>query len=206
MHSSKDKQTKNDFARVEISTPFNNAWLKDFLKDPQRILRINSQLEFSTFEKMNNDSWHMTGKNLSNKQDFDIHFKTKETPSGIRLDYTDDSSGLKNSTEITIKHADNNTHTLVITDDYSGTSEEQRKQRIAEVDSSIVQWANDLHRYFRQWKRWSWLPGWKPYMLKFWQKMKPSARRISFMLFAITLAEFVIFLFVFLIFWLELGK
>jgi hypothetical protein len=73
-----------------------------------------------------------------------------------------------------------------------------------EVDNSILQWGGGIHRYLLQWKRWSWLPGWKPYMQKFWQGMKPSARRISFMLIALTAAEFVIFLFVFIIFWLEL--
>lgn len=111
---------------------------------------------------------------------------------------------LKTSTELQIKKADNNTCRLVIIDDYSGTNSNERKQRIAEVDNTIIQWGNDIHRYLQQWKRWSWLPGWKLYMLGYWQGMKPSTRRISFMLIAITMAEFSIFLFVFLIFWLEI--
>ncbi len=63
-----------------------------------------------------------------------------------------------------------------------------------------------LHRYLRRWKRWSWLPGWKFYMRHVWQPMKPMARRISFILIVVTLAEFIVFLLVFAIFWLELDK
>ena len=36
--------------------------------------------------------------------------------------------------------------------------------------------------------------------------MKPAARRISYILIMITLAEFVLFLMVFTVFWLELDK
>jgi hypothetical protein len=43
-------------------------------------------------------------------------------------------------------------------------------------------------------------------MRKIWQPMKPMARRITFILIMITLVEFVLFLMVFTIFWLELDK
>lgn len=196
-----EDQGDEDFARVEISTPFNERWIHSFVENPQRILRINSLFEFTTFEEIDNKCWHMVGKNLSNDLPFDVTFETKSAPSSILLTYR---GWLKTSTELRIEKADNNTGRLIITDDYSGTAASERKQRIAEVDNSIIQWGNDIHRYLRQWKRWSWLPGWKSYMLRFWQGMKPSTRRICFMLIAITMAEFVIFLFVFLIFWLEL--
>ncbi len=197
-----DSETE-DFARIEINSPFNEEWLREFIKEPQRILRINSLFEFSVFEKITDDSWHIIGKNLSNKQDFDVTFKTKKIAKGILLNY---DGWLKTSTEITINKGEDQTTKLIIIDDYSGSNNKERQQRIAEVDNSIVQWGNDIYRYFSHWKRWSWIPGWKAYMLKFWITMKPSARRISFLLFAITAAEFVIFLFVFLIFWLELPK
>lgn len=196
-------QSNSDFARVEIDTPFDKLWLETFLKDPQRVLRINSLLEFSTFEKIDESYWHMVGKNLSNKQDFDVTFKAESSIYRLFLCY---EGWLKTSTEIRVETDDDNCQRLIITDDYSGTSVEERKQRILEVDDSILQWGNDIHRYLQQWKRWSWFPGWKLYMLKFWQSMKPSARRISFMLIALTAVEFLIFLFVFIIFWLELPK
>jgi len=199
------KQSEDDFAQVEINTPFDKDWLLGFIHDPQRLLRINSLFEFTDFaainDKTDTNSWRMTGKNLSNDQPFDVTFTTQLTTSGILLSY---KGWLKNSTEVTLKQAEDNSYSLLITDDYSASSVEQREQRIAEVDNSIVQWANDIYRYLQQWKRWSWLPGFQFYMVKFWPKMKPSARRISFMLMAITAAEFVLFLFVFVIFYLEL--
>ncbi len=194
-------QSEDDFARIEISTPFNKNWLQSFVENPQKVLRINSLFEFSTLEKIDGMHWHMVGKNLSNNLPFDVTFQAESIASGFLLTY---KGWLKTSTELQIKKVDNNTCRLVIIDDYSGTSANEREQRIAEVDNTIIQWGNDIHRYLQQWKRWSWLPGWKLYMLGYWQRMKPSTRRISFMLIAITMAEFAIFLFVFLIFWLEI--
>ncbi len=191
-----------DFARIEIDSPFDENWLAEFISNPQRILRINSLFEFSKFEKISENAWHMMGTNLLNKQDFDVTFKTEKKSSSILYHY---KGWLKTTTEMSIKK-DKSGCKLVIVDDYSGINAEEREQRISEVDNTIIQFGNDIYRYLRHWKRWSWMPGWKSYMLKFWQGMKPSARRISFMLFAITAAEFVIFLFVFLIFWLELPK
>jgi hypothetical protein len=46
----------------------------------------------------------------------------------------------------------------------------------------------------RDWRRWSWLPGWKAYRKYFWQNMKPMGRRIAFALIAISIGEMVIFL------------
>jgi len=200
--ASTDEQPGDDFARVEINTPFDKPWLENFLKNPERILRINSLFEFSAFEKSGDQRWHMIIRNLSNERQFDVTFDVRPLPSGILLNY---GGWLKTSTEFRIEGNANETCRLVITDDYSGTSAKEREQRIVEVDNTITQWGNDIYRYLRQWKRWSWMPGWKVYMLGFWQGMKPSARRISFMLIALTVAEFVVFLLVFLIFWLELS-
>ena len=57
--------------------------------------------------------------------------------------------------------------------------------------------------YFKRMKRWSWLPGWRWYIHRVWVPMKPSARRIVWLLYLITVAEFFFFLFVLLIFVLE---
>ena len=197
-----DSENK-DFARIEIDSPLDGDWLRNFISNPQRVLRINSLFEFSIFDKVSENTWHMAGKNLLDEKGFDVTIKSTEISSGILLQY---EGWLKNSTELSIQKESDGNHKLIIIDDYSGTSAEEREQRIAEVDNTVIQFGNDIHRYLQQWNRWSWVPGWKSYMLKFWHRMKPSARRICFMLFAITAAEFVIFLFIFSIFWLELPK
>jgi len=200
--SAKSNQSENtDFARVEIKSPFDRKWMEAFISSPERLLRINSQVEYSTFEKIGEKSWHIIGKFLATDKSFDARFEAAKTDEGLRLTYDDGT--LKTFTDFAIKTPEQNTATLIVTDDYSGTSKKEREGRISEVDGTIIQWGNDLHRYLHQFKRWSWLPGWKWYMRRFWQKMKPSARRISFLILAISAGEFIIFLFVFTIFWLE---
>ena len=82
----------------------------------------------------------------------------------------------------------------------------EREKSLDEVDKSLVNWGNDLYRYLRQWKRWSWVPGWQWYMRKIWQPMKPMGRRIAYILFVISAAEMILFLLVFTVFRLELSK
>ena len=192
-----------DFARLVIDTPFDAAWLRDFLSDPERVLRINPLMEFSTFERTGERSWRMAGRNLANERDFDVSFLAEPRGDGMRLVY---DGWLKTATEFGIEPGEGEGFRLVITDDYSGVSEAEREQRLDEVDTSFMQWGYAIHKYLGNWKRWSWLPGWKLYMQRFWQRMKPSARRVSFMVIVVTAMEFVLFLFVFAIFWLELPR
>jgi len=155
-----------DFARMEIETPFDADWLRAFLDDPERILRLNPFMEFSRFER------------------------------GL----------LKTLTEVRIIEGPNGTAKLVVTDDYSGTPEKERRRRMDEVDVSFMPWGRATWRYLRNWKRWSWLPGWKWYMGRYWLNMKPAARRISFILLVLFAMETVLVLFVLLILWLELDR
>ena len=64
-------------------------------------------------------------------------------------------------------------------------------------------WAEALRIYFLRLKRWSWLPGWRWYLRRVWVPMKPSSRRIVWLVYLITIAEFFFFLFVMLIYVLE---
>jgi hypothetical protein len=125
------------------------------------------------------------------------------TDVGITVRY---SEGLRTATSFRVEPQPGNTAKLIVTDDYAGTSLAEREARIDEVDKGLVQWGMSLHRYLHRWKRWSWVPGWKFYMRRVWQPMKPMARRITFILIVVTLAEFIVFLFVFAIFWLELDR
>lgn len=194
---------QQDAAWVTIETPFGVDWLKDFLVDIERLYRINSQIEFEEMRQIADDTYVLKGKNLSNGKDIDQILKVTPEAAGVRVTY---SNGLKTFTSFKIEAQPDGETALVITDDYSGVSQEQREARMEEVDKSLVQWGRDIHRYLRQWKRWSWVPGWQYYMRRFWQTMKPMARRICYMLLLITIVEFVVFLMVFSVFWLELDK
>jgi len=196
-------QNNQDAAWVTIDTPFDRAELRIFLDDVERLYRINPMLEFKEWQKIRDQQYRLEAKNLSNGKTTKTTLKVKSDDDGITVHYRE---GLRQATRFSIESLDDGSTKLVVTDDYSGTTLTEREARIDEVDTSLVQWGGFLHRYMQQWKRWSWLPGWKFYMRKIWQPMKPMSRRITFILLMITLAELVFFLFVFTIFWLELDK
>ncbi|MEE8365286.1 MAG: hypothetical protein V3R76_05835 [Gammaproteobacteria bacterium] len=200
-----DESTENneDAAWVTIETPFGNAELRAFLDDVERLYRINSMLEFEEWQQTGDRQYRLKAKNLSNGNQLETDLEVELTADGITVRYDE---GLRTSTSFRVDDEVGGCAKLVVTDDYSGCSFTERESRIDEVDKSLVHWGNSLYRYLRQWKRWSWLPGWKFYMRKIWQPMKPMARRITFILIMITLVEFVFFLMVFTIFWLELDK
>ena len=198
------KAEEPDFARLEIETPFDAGWLRRFLDDPERILRLNPFMEFSRFERLSADSWRIAGRNLALERDFDAAFRRETLPDGgFRLHW---EGLLKTRTEVRIVESPDGTAKLVVTDDYSGTPEEERRRRMDEVDTSFMPWGQAVWRYLRNWKRWSWLPGWKWYMGRYWLHMKPAARRITFILLVLFAMETVLVLFVLLILWLELDR
>ncbi|MAF49177.1 MAG: hypothetical protein QGH73_13595 [Rhodospirillales bacterium] len=192
-----------DAAWVTIDTPFGASELRLFLDDVERLYRINSYLVFEEWRQTGANQFRLKAKNQSNGRTVETDLDVEAIDDGILVRYSD---GLKSSTSFRVRAQAPNLANLIVTDDYSGTPVDQREARIDEVDRSLAHWGKGLHRYLKQWKRWSWLPGWQYYMRRVWQPMKPMARRIVFLLIAITAAEFVVFLFIFAIFWLELGK
>ncbi len=192
-----------DAAWVTIETPFDAEELRTFLDDVERLYRINSLLVFEDWRQTGETRYRMRAKNLRNDRVIETELDVEATADGIAVRY---SEGLKTATSFRVEPQPGGPAKLIVTDDYSGTSAEERQARIDEVDKSLGEWGRNLHRYLRQWKKWSWVPGWKFYMRRVWQPMKPMARRICFILIVVTAAEFVFFLFVLAIFWLELDK
>jgi len=195
-----DGVVREDAAWVTIETPFDSNELKAFIGDLERLFHINSQLEFEHWQPVDSDEYFIKARNLSNGKYVDTSLNVEEMPEGLRIHY---SKGLKRSTTLRVIPGDQGA-LLEIVDDYSGTPEEQRQARLDEVDRSLVAWGHDLHIYMKHWKRLSWFVPWRWYITRIWQNMKPSARRISSWIVWITIAELVIFLMVFTIFWLEM--
>ncbi|HFE48749.1 MAG TPA: hypothetical protein ENJ21_05475 [Chromatiaceae bacterium] len=189
----------DDAAWVTIDTPLGATELKAFLEDIERLFRINPLLEFESWRALAPDNYHLTAKNLANGQHIDTDLRIEPIPTGLCIHY---SQGLKNTTTLRIIPVNEGTK-LEILDDYSGTPEAQRKERLDEVDRSLLPWGQHLHAYLKRWKRWSWFGPWRWYTTRVWQNMKPSARRVSHWIIWISAAEFIVFLMVFSIFWLE---
>lgn len=185
-----------DAAWVEIETPFEKQELNDFIADIERLFRINPMLVFESFNHLGDERYQFSARNLSNDQDWQTELTVARTAGGLDIQYL---SGLKTATYLRIREKEQGT-VLQIVDDYSGTPEVERQQRAGEVDHSLVPWAKYMSDYLRLWKRWSWFPVWRWYMRRVWQPMQPSARRIAYMLFWITLVEIVAIMLAVLVF------
>ena len=186
---------REDAAWVRIPTALSRAELIEFCEDVERLLRINSHYEFQEWRPEGPNRFFVRARNLGNGSMIETALRVIPRPDGIRVVY---ESGLKTSTDFHVEAADMNGQpgsspavgaVLVVTDDYSGTTEDERTARGAEVDTSLVSWGNDLQRYLRHWQRWSAFGAWRWYMRHIWQPMKPSARRISFILIVVGAIE-----------------
>jgi hypothetical protein len=197
---------------VTTSIPEDNAWasfnttlsvsaLKKFCGDIERLFRINPMLEFKKWDLISNNKIHLQCTNSSQEQplEVDVEMSIHELEDGFEIAY---SNGIKSNTCFKIEPA-NQGSKLTITDVYRELSETERQEKLNEVDKSIVIWANYLQRYLSMWQRWSKFALWRWYIKKIWQPMKPSGRRITYMLLWITAFEISLISLGFLIYFIE---
>lgn len=189
-----------DAAWARVPTQYSPDDLSKELADAEVLLRLNPYYYFKTCRRNGPRSYHAEYENQSNQQQVVVDIDVEAGPgSGITLNYR---QGIKRRTIFSIEPGATGS-TLIVTDDYSGTPEEERKQREAETDKSLLAWAEALRIYLVRKKRYSGIPGWRWYIRRLWIPMKPSGRRIVWLLYLITLVEFAFFCFVVLIWWVE---
>ena len=189
----------DDRAWVVIETPLAPDSLRALCRDAERMLRINSMIEFTEWRELSPGRFCMRIRNLAGGTDLATELAVTETPDGCRIDY---AQGLKRATVFRVEPGAAGARLTVI-DDYGGVPAEERARRLNEVDRSLLPWGHDLRRYFVRWRRWTAFAPWRWYMERVWQPMRPAARRIVFWLVAISVAEFAAFLLVVAVFWLE---
>jgi hypothetical protein len=190
----------SDAAWIEIAAPLPVARLAAECRDLEALYRINPYLYFKTWRRTGPGTFHAEFRNESNQQDVVLDLRVHDAPGhGFTVEY---AQGLKRRTVFAFEPFDGGSR-LTITDDYEGAPAEERERRAEEVDKSLPAWGAALRVYFLRLKRWSWLPGWRGYTRRLWIPMKPSARRIVWLLYLITVVEFFFFLFVLLIYLLE---
>ncbi|MEN8215712.1 MAG: hypothetical protein ABFS56_04915 [Pseudomonadota bacterium] len=178
-----------DAAWVRIATPLSVKSLREFCRDLERLYRINPLLELIEWRKIGPNQYYLGANNLSNSQKIATEIYREESDEGFKFSY---SKGLKSATFIRIEKEIQGS-ALILIDDYSGLSEAERTQRLAEVDRSLEHWGRELFRYLQNWQRWHWFPPYRWYMRRVWQPMKPSARRIAYMLIIVSLFELLAF-------------
>ncbi len=192
-----------DAAWARIPTRLSPTELSGHLDDIEVLLRANPYYYFKTWKRLGPNRYHAEYENQSNQQQLAIDIEVVPGPGqGLTLLY---SQGLKRRTLFTVEPFEQGSQ-LVITDDYSGLSDDERRQRETEIDKSLPAWGEALRVYFLRIRRYSRIPGWRWYMRRVWTPMKPSARRIVWLLYLISVVEFFFFCFVVLIWWAEQNK
>jgi hypothetical protein len=192
-----------DAAWVTVPAPQPPAELAALCRDVEAIFRVNPYLYFQVWRKTAPDRYHAEFRNDSNKQELTLDLTARSGPDlGMTVEY---AQGIKRRTVFTIQPSADGS-CLTITDDYERLSPAEREQRASEVDKSLRAWGESLRIYFLRFRRYGWVPGWRWYMRRLWIPMKPSARRIVWLLYLITLVEFCFFLFVLTIYVLEQNR
>jgi len=179
--------SSKDAAWASFIVPIEKQALIGFCQDVSRLLRINPYLEFEKWEACGDNLYQMSALNLSNDPPVNIDNKLQvvSQDDGVLIKYI---GGLKSSTKFKIEAADKGSKITII-EDYESLNEQERQGRLDEVDKSLTKWAEDIQAYLVRWKRWSWFLPWRWYMKKVWQPMKPTARRIAYMLLWISVIE-----------------
>jgi hypothetical protein len=189
-----------DRAWVTVPTRLRPEELREFCRDLERLYRINPYLEFRAWKETGPSQVHVEFRNLSNLQDYSLDLTlVPESENTFSVRYT---QGIKAATRFEIQVSGTGSN-LIITDDYNQLSTEERAKRLDEVDKSLPAWGQAIFGYMRRHQRWGWIAPWRWYMRGVWVPMKPSARRIVWLLYLITVVEFFFFVFVALIWWLE---
>lgn len=196
---------KDNSAWVTLAVPAPPEELAEFLKSVERLFRLNPYLDIKLWDERAGNRFHLNALNEMNgiHYDLDIVLDTKE---GMRsfLRY---SQGLKAALEVSIEAGSGpNNAKLTLREYYHKTESALDEQQLKEVDHGLVPWGNGIRAYVQGMRRWGWFWPYRWYREKFWLGMRPTHRRIARMLVWVTLLEFVVFLFIFVIYWLELTR
>lgn len=156
-------------------------------KDVELLFRVNPYIEYDEFKQTSDRQFHMVGKNISQEEafQFDETFDCEELDNGVRVSY---QGGLKDTTTFLVEPAETGSK-LTISDEYRKLDVAEKEARLGEVDQSIVNWAKDLQVFILNWQRWGKIWPYRWYMSKVWKKLKPTGRRIAYMLIWITVFE-----------------
>ena len=189
-----------DAAWVVLEAPLDPARLAAFCGNLERLYRINPFLEFASWKQDTPDRFQAEVLNHSNGQRTVMAATvTRTSDRALRVDYTE---GLKKSTRVEIQPAPAGSR-LTITDEYGPTGAGARD---AAVDRSLHAWGVALKAYLERDRRWGWIPLLRWYMQRVWLPMKPAARRITFLVLVIGLADVILVALGFAIYWIESGR
>ncbi len=184
-HSEKPPIDSKDAAWVTIKSVLPASQVKQLMSDVEAVFRLNPFYYFDAWDRQY-DKTSIKLRNLSNNQAVEQSFVVDNAEEDLTISY---EGGIKTRTIIRVE-ADNGGSRITLIDDYSGMSDAEREQHAEKADRSLQKWGEAIYTYLERIKKWSWIPGWRLYMRRIWIPMNPSGRRIVWILYIITLAEF----------------
>lgn len=201
-------EAQKNTAWVSIAIPVSPDRLFDFLRNTERLFRLNPYLDIHQWEALaGGKQFHLKALNEMNGVSYDLAITIESVQPGARI-FLSYSQGLKRALEITLQPgtAESGGSVLTLRDYYHEPAGENREEQLKQVDHGLTHWAASIRQYLLGWERWSWFWPYRWYRGRFWLNMRPTHRRITRMLIWVTALEFVVFLFVFIIYWLELAR
>ena len=192
-------------AWASVEVPLSPQRLHDFLADTGRLFRLNPHLEIEAWlpQDAGTRTYRWSALNETNgcRSEVCMRAEALVENAGWTLHY---DAGLKRATEFRIAAAAGGS-LLTVTDHYhpvpNGSDE-----RLKEVDRSLIPWTGAIRRHLAGLARFGGMPGYRWWMECVMLGMPPRQRRIVRMIVWVSVLEFVVFLFVALIYVLESGR
>ena len=170
-------------AWVTIPTKLSAPALTEFCVDVERLIRLNPYLKIFSWQYIDRNSHLVECENHSNEllKRLRMQFAVQYDKNEISLHY---STGIKHKTYFIIEAMDNGAQ-LTIIDDYGDQDDDEC------VDKSLSAWARALERFFNHYVYLRHIPFVKKIINRFWIRLSPMARRISYILVVITIIEII---------------
>lgn len=198
-------EAQKNTAWVSIAIPVSPDRLFNFLQNTERLFRLNPYLDIHQWEALaGGKQFHLKALNEMNGVNYDLAIRIESIQPGVSILFSY-SKGLKRALEITLQSAES-ASILTLRDHYHEPTAENQEEQLKEVDHGLTHWAAAIRQYLLGWERWNWFWPYRWYKGRFWLNMRPTHRRITRMLIWVTVLEFTVFLFVFIIYWLELAR
>lgn len=186
-------------AWVDIDLPQPAQEIAEYVRDVERLLRLNPYLEIRRFATVTG-GFELDAVNEMNGLAVSQRLTFRETgPWAFALDY---SSGLKQATEVEVEPQGAGAR-LRIRETYRPPADDAE---LAQVDRSLTPWGESVRRHFLGLARWGRIPLYRWWRERAWLAMKPRERRIVRLLAWITALEFAFFLLVLAVFVAESAR
>ncbi len=178
-----------DAAWAGVELPSDTGRVCALLQDPEGLLRLNPCWTFQQWAMADNGRFTLNVSNQANGQLWETGGQIERSPNRLALQY---DCGIKASTRFEIEESERPPRLWII-DDYSRLPASERQQRLAEVDCSLLPWAESIKRHLESWQRWHRIAPWRWYVNGPWRRMTPLGRRVTRLLIWATVGELALF-------------